>query len=131
VVRPSSSTPRRSRSIRTPDSEQLIPRRPTGRRAIVTGAGAGISRAIALRFAAGAQVIVAEPTSTPRARSSAASASPRAHQVDVSREASVAAMVNNLGIGIAATTPDTDARITSGGYFISLTFHIRRWSKCQ
>jgi len=40
-------------------------------------------------------------------------------------------MVNNVGIGIAATTPDTDARITSGGYFISLTFHIRRWSKCQ
>ncbi len=105
-------------------SEQVIPRRLTGRRAIVTGAGAGIGRAIALRLAAeGARVMVADLD--PEAADAVAGeigGEAFAHEVDVSDEASAAAMiarageqwggldilVNNAGVGVAATTPDTD-----------------------
>jgi meso-butanediol dehydrogenase / (S,S)-butanediol dehydrogenase / diacetyl reductase len=107
-----------------PETERAIPRRLTGRRAIVTGAGAGIGQAIAVRLAAeGARVMVADvdyasaETVAERIGSEAF-----AHQVDVSREESAAAMiarareewggldvlVNNAGIGVAAQTPDTD-----------------------
>jgi len=102
-----------------------VPRRLVGRRAIVTGAGAGIGRAIALRFAAeGARVMVAD-LDADAAEAVARDLGPPAfsHEVDVSSEDSAAAMiaraseewggldvlVNNAGIGIAATTPDTDA----------------------
>lgn len=105
--------------------EQPIPRRLSGRRAIVTGAGAGIGRAIALRFSAeGARVMVADVDGA-AAEAVAGEIGPPAfaHEVDVSSEDSAAAMiaraseewggldvlVNNAGVGIAATTPDTDA----------------------
>jgi meso-butanediol dehydrogenase / (S,S)-butanediol dehydrogenase / diacetyl reductase len=105
-------------------AQKVIPRRLVGRRAIVTGAGAGIGRAIALRLSAeGARVIVAD------LEAEAAEAVGReigpgaiAQPVDVSSEDSVVAtvarardewggldvLVNNAGIGIAAKTPDTD-----------------------
>jgi meso-butanediol dehydrogenase / (S,S)-butanediol dehydrogenase / diacetyl reductase len=107
-----------------PDQPGLIPRRLSGRRAIVTGAGAGIGRAIAARFSAeGARVMVADLD--PQAAGSVArelGPPAFAHEVDVSSEASAQAMirrageewggldvlVNNAGVGVAATTPDTD-----------------------
>ena len=96
------------------------------RRAVVTGGAAGIGRAIATRFAAeGATVMIAD-LDLGAAESAAEAIGPPAfaHQVDVSDEASTAAMierardemggvdalVNNAGIGIAATTPETSAR---------------------
>ena len=105
--------------------EASIPRRLRDRRAIVTGAGAGIGRAIAIRFAAeGARVMVAD-VDAKAAETVSRDLGPPAfgHVVDVSNEESVAAMisraaeewggldvlVNNAGVGIAATTPDTDA----------------------
>jgi len=100
-----------------------VPRRLTGRRAIVTGAGAGIGRAIAARLAAeGATVLVADLDFEAADRVAGELGPPSiAHAVDVSSEDSAAAMirrareewdgldvlVNNAGIGIAATTPDT------------------------
>lgn len=98
-------------------------RRLEGKRAIVTGAGAGIGRAIALRFAEeGARVIVADidPGSAERAAAEL-SGSAISHQVDVTRPDQMEAlvrravdewggldiMVNNAGVGVAATTPDT------------------------
>jgi NAD(P)-dependent dehydrogenase (short-subunit alcohol dehydrogenase family) len=111
--------------VSTADDESL-PRRLVGRRAIVTGAGAGIGRAIAGRLAAeGALVLVADVDGGAAARV-AGELGPAAvsHAVDVADEASVAAMiarvldewdgldvlVNNAGIGIAATTADTEAQ---------------------
>ena len=77
AARRSSSTPRRSPSTRMPDqsgSDPAIPRRLVGRRAIVTGAGAGIGRAIAIRLSAeGARVMVADVTPTPPKESPARS----------------------------------------------------------
>jgi len=106
------------------EQEQVIPRRLTGRRAIVTGAGAGIGRAIALRLSAeGARVMVADvEVDAADAVAGEIGGEAFAHEVDVSEEASVAAMVarareqwggldilvNNAGVGVAATTPDTD-----------------------
>jgi NAD(P)-dependent dehydrogenase (short-subunit alcohol dehydrogenase family) len=101
-----------------------IPRRLVGRRAIVTGAGAGIGRAIAIRLCAeGARVMVADLDGE-AAEAVAGELGPGAcaQVVDVSVERSTAEMVlrareewggldvlvNNAGIGIAATTPDTD-----------------------
>lgn len=107
---------------RAPDSP--VPRRLAGRRAIVTGAGSGIGRAIAVRFAAeGARVLVADIDLEAAERVAGELGPPAlAQHVDVTDEDSVAAMisrareewegldalVNNAGIGIAATTPDTD-----------------------
>ncbi len=110
-------------------SEQMavadgLPRRLAGRRAIVTGAGAGIGRAIAVRFAAeGARVLVADLDSeAAEAVVRELDAPAMAQVVDVSSEESTAQMVrragdewggldvlvNNAGIGVAATTPDTN-----------------------
>ncbi len=107
-----------------PDQAELIPRRLTGRRTIVTGAGAGIGRAIALRMSAeGARVMVADlDFGAAETVAEEIGSAAIAHQVDVSDEDSAAAMigraaeewggldvlVNNAGIGVAATTPDTD-----------------------
>lgn len=101
-----------------------VPRRLVGRRAIVTGAGAGIGRAIAARFSAeGARVMVADLDGEAAEAVAGELGRPAfARVVDVSSEESVAALiraareewggldvlVNNAGIGIAATTPDTD-----------------------
>jgi NAD(P)-dependent dehydrogenase (short-subunit alcohol dehydrogenase family) len=107
------------------EPDRAVPRRLVGRRAIVTGAGAGIGRAIALRFGAeGARVMLAD-LDADAAEAVARDLGPPAfsHEVDVSCEDSAAAMVaraseewggldvlvNNAGIGIAATTPETDA----------------------
>jgi meso-butanediol dehydrogenase/(S,S)-butanediol dehydrogenase/diacetyl reductase len=94
------------------------------RRAIVTGAGAGIGEAIAVRFAAeGARVLVADIDLDAAQKVAGDLGAPAlAHAVDVSSERSTAEMidravqewegldvlVNNAGVGIAATTPDTD-----------------------
>jgi meso-butanediol dehydrogenase / (S,S)-butanediol dehydrogenase / diacetyl reductase len=107
-----------------PGTEQSIPRRLPGRRAIVTGAGAGIGRAIAVRLAAeGARVMVADlDFGSAEAVAREIGGEALAHEVDVSTEDSAAAMigraceewggldvlVNNAGVGIAATTPDTE-----------------------
>jgi NAD(P)-dependent dehydrogenase (short-subunit alcohol dehydrogenase family) len=108
-----------------PENERSIPRRLTGRRAIVTGAGAGIGRAIAERLSAeGARVMVADiDLQTAEQVARELDSRGLAHQVDVSSEESAArliararaewggldVLVNNAGIGIAAQTPDTDA----------------------
>jgi len=102
-------------------------RRLEGRRAIVTGAGSGIGRAIALRFAAeGARVAVADVDEAAAAQVAAELGAGEGNvvsrRVDVSRAAEVEAlvgwvverwggldvMVNNAGVGVAATTPDTE-----------------------
>jgi NAD(P)-dependent dehydrogenase (short-subunit alcohol dehydrogenase family) len=103
--------------------DDSLPHRLGGRRAVVTGAGAGIGRAIAARLAAeGALVLVADVDDGAAARVAAGlGATALSHAVDVADEASVAAMiaraidewdgidvlVNNAGVGIAATTPHT------------------------
>jgi NAD(P)-dependent dehydrogenase (short-subunit alcohol dehydrogenase family) len=106
------------------ESDGAVPRRLIGRRAIVTGAGAGIGRAIAQRFSVeGARVMVADVDAR-AADTVSRDLGPPAfpHVVDISNEDSAAAMidrareewggldvlVNNAGVGIAATTPDTD-----------------------
>ena len=73
-------------------------RRLEGRRAIVTGAGAGIGRAIALRLAAeGARVAVADVDEAAAARVAdelgAGQGSAMSRRVDVSRAAEVEALV--------------------------------------
>lgn len=94
-----------------------------GKRAIVTGAGAGIGRAIAARFVGeGARVIVAD-VDLPSAEMVASELGDAAfsHQVDVRRAEEMEALVrrateawggldifvNNAGVGVAATTPET------------------------
>ena len=99
------------------------PRRLEGRRAIVTGAGAGIGRAIAQRYVAeGARVLVADVNAgAAQGVASELGDATAPHTVDVTSAAEVEAMVgravevfggldvivNNAGIGAAATTPDT------------------------
>jgi NAD(P)-dependent dehydrogenase (short-subunit alcohol dehydrogenase family) len=94
-----------------------------GKRAIVTGAGAGIGRAIAIRFSnEGARVALAD---IDREAAGKVAGELRkeslVHRTDVTREEDVKAlisrvveewggldvMVNNAGIGVAATAPDT------------------------
>lgn len=102
-----------------------------GKRTIVTGAGAGIGRAIALRFAEeGARVALADVDGEAVQRvvaemdeageASEAGDGPLVHETDVTRAADVEAlvgrvveewggldvMVNNAGVGIAATVVD-------------------------
>jgi NAD(P)-dependent dehydrogenase (short-subunit alcohol dehydrogenase family) len=104
--------------------DTLVPRRLTDRRAVVTGGGAGIGHAIAVRLAAeGARVLVADVDFEAAQKVAGDLGAPAlAHRVDVSSEESTAEMigraveewegldvlVNNAGVGIAATTPDTD-----------------------
>jgi NAD(P)-dependent dehydrogenase (short-subunit alcohol dehydrogenase family) len=94
-----------------------------GRRAIVTGGGAGIGRAIALRLAQeGARVVVADvDEAAAEAVAAELGDAALARQVDVSRSAAVEAlvggavedlggldvMVNNAGVGVAGTVVDT------------------------
>jgi NAD(P)-dependent dehydrogenase (short-subunit alcohol dehydrogenase family) len=103
--------------------EEGYMRRLEGKRAIVTGGGAGIGQAIARRFVAeGARVIVADIDA--RAAEGVVAELGEAtisHRVDVTRGDEMEAlvrraveawsgldiMVNNAGIGIAATTPNT------------------------
>jgi NAD(P)-dependent dehydrogenase (short-subunit alcohol dehydrogenase family) len=104
-------------------SPALDQKRLAGQRAVVTGAGAGIGRAIATRLAAeGATVMVADLDLGAAERVAAELGTPAfAHEVDVSEEASIVSMierarhemqgldvlVNNAGIGIAATVAET------------------------
>ncbi|HEX5505684.1 MAG TPA: glucose 1-dehydrogenase [Thermomicrobiales bacterium] len=98
-------------------------RRLAGRRAIVTGAGSGIGRAIAARYVAeGARVVVADVDEAAAATVAAElGAGATARRVDVTSATEVRAavewavatwggldvMVNNAGVGVAATTPET------------------------
>ena len=98
-------------------------RRLEGKRAIVTGAGAGIGRAIALRFAGeGARVVISDVDEESAQKVAAElKGYSLVHRTDVTREEEVEAlvrraieewdgldvMVNNAGVGVAATTPET------------------------
>ena len=95
-----------------------------GKRAVVTGAGAGIGRAIAIRLSSeGARVALADMDEQ-GAKSVAGEieGETMVRQTDVSRATEVEAlvrsvveewggldvMVNNAGVGVAGTTPETD-----------------------
>ena len=98
-------------------------RRLDGKRAIVTGAGAGIGRAIALRMAEeGAHVLVADvDEESAREVASELEGDSLVHQADVTKAEEVEAlvrratdewggldvMVNNAGVGVAASTIET------------------------
>ncbi len=98
-------------------------RRLEGKHAIVTGAGAGIGRAIALRMAEeGARVVVTDvDEESARSVASEIEGDSLVHRTDVTKEKQVEAliqraldewgrldvMVNNAGVGVAATTPET------------------------
>lgn len=94
-----------------------------GKRAIVTGAGSGIGRAIAARLSAeGARLVLADLDETAiRNVASELDGEALVQQADVTRAADMEAlvsrvagewggldvMVNNAGVGTAATAPDT------------------------
>jgi NAD(P)-dependent dehydrogenase (short-subunit alcohol dehydrogenase family) len=94
-----------------------------GKRIIVTGAGSGIGRAIALRFAAeGARVVISDVDEEAAARVAAeAGGETLVRKTDVTNSSEVETlvqtsveewggldvMVNNAGIGVAGTTTDT------------------------
>ena len=97
-----------------------------GKRAIVTGAGSGIGRAIALRFAEeGARVVISdvdgEAAASVASEAGGANSEILVRKTDVTDSSEVEAlvgtaleewsgldvMVNNAGVGIAATTPET------------------------
>ncbi len=98
-------------------------RRLEEKRAVVTGAGAGIGRAIALRLGAeGARVVIADVDEEGAKKVAAElEGDSLVHRADVTKEGEVEAlirrvveewdgldvMVNNAGVGIAATTPET------------------------
>ena len=98
-------------------------RRLEAKHAIVTGAGAGIGRAIALRMAEeGARVVVTDvDEESARSVASEIEGDSLVHRTDVTKEKQVEAliqraldewgrldvMVNNAGVGVAATTPET------------------------
>ncbi|QIN79564.1 glucose 1-dehydrogenase [Rubrobacter marinus] len=99
-------------------------RRLEGRRAIVTGGGAGIGEAIATRFAEeGARVVVADVDADAAARVAEGLEGDGhlSHEADVTDEGGVEelvrravsewggldVMVNNAGVGVAATAPGT------------------------
>lgn len=95
----------------------------TGKRAIVTGAGSGIGRAIATRFVSeGAKVLVADINGEAAQKVvDDLGNSAVAYQLDVTNAASfekaiknvaelwggLDVLVNNAGVGVAAQTPDT------------------------
>lgn len=99
-------------------------RRLEGKRAIVTGGGSGIGEAIAARFAGeGARIVVAD-VDAEAAREVAGNLEGNGHlyhEADVTDEGQVEAlvrravsewggldaMVNNAGVGVAATAPET------------------------
>lgn len=94
-----------------------------GKRAIVTGAGSGIGRSIALRLASeGARVVLADVDETTAENvATEINGASLVQKTDVTSAAEVEAlvgrvvaewggldvMVNNAGLGIAATVPDT------------------------
>ncbi|MDQ3286385.1 MAG: SDR family NAD(P)-dependent oxidoreductase, partial [Actinomycetota bacterium] len=98
-------------------------RRLEGKRAIVTGAGAGIGRAIALRMSQeGARVLVSDvDEESANEVASELENDSLVQRSDVTKEDEVEALVsrvveewggldvivNNAGVGIAATTPET------------------------
>lgn len=98
-------------------------RRLEDKRAIVTGAGAGIGRAIALRLAEeGARVVVSDVDEEGANKVVAElDGESLVHRTDVTQEQEMEAlvrraveewggldvMVNNAGVGVAATTPET------------------------
>jgi NAD(P)-dependent dehydrogenase (short-subunit alcohol dehydrogenase family) len=98
-------------------------RRLEGKRAIVTGAGAGIGRAIALRMSEeGARVVISDvDEESANEVASELENDSLVQRADVTKEDEVEAlvrrvveewggldvMVNNAGVGIAATTPET------------------------
>lgn len=99
-------------------------RRLEGQRSVVTGGGAGIGRAIARRFAEeGARVLVADVDTSAAERVAAEiGGEALARGADVTRSEEVRAlvehtveelggldvMVNNAGVGVAATAPQTE-----------------------
>src|SRR3712207_8159526 len=94
-----------------------------GKRAVVTGAGAGIGRAIAIRLASeGARVALADlDEQAAEGVASEIEGKTLVHQTNVTQAAEVESlvqsvveewggldvMVNNAGIGVAATAPET------------------------
>ncbi|MDQ3856425.1 MAG: SDR family oxidoreductase [Chloroflexota bacterium] len=109
---------------RSAGKEAAYVNRLQGLRCIVTGAGSGIGRAIALRFAAeGARVLVADlDEAAGRSVAQELGGPALSCRVDVSQAGQVwemvglaerewgglDALVNNAGIGISATTPATE-----------------------
>jgi NAD(P)-dependent dehydrogenase (short-subunit alcohol dehydrogenase family) len=104
-------------------TRRIIVQRLEGKRAIVTGAGSGIGRAIAVRLSSeGAWVTLADvDEEAAKGLASELGSKSLARRLDVSKAAEVEAlvrsvgeewggldvMVNNAGIGVAATAPDT------------------------